>query len=57
MDRWRSTVEMKAPFLLPGMEVPTILAIVPEDPTYFSQTVASGADMTGGIDIVKKIQV
>jgi len=51
-------VPMKASFLLPGMEVPTILAIVPQhDANLVNDALEAGADVAGSLEIVKQIQV
>ncbi len=57
-DGWKTIVEMPHPFLLPGMVVPTILAVVPpHEPELIEETLAAGADKTGSGEIIKAIQV
>jgi len=55
-DGWKSVVEMKLPFLLPGMAAPTVLAFCPNEPDLIEEAIEAGADMAGGSDLIKSIQ-
>lgn len=58
MDGWRSVVEMKQPFLLDGMTQPSVLAFCIEDMDFIDNvTKEGGADLAGGKEIIKAIQV
>ncbi len=58
MDGWRSVIEMKQPFLLDGMTQPSVLAFCIEDMDFIDNvTKEGGADLAGGKEIIKAIQV
>lgn len=58
MDKWKSIIEMKSPFLLDGMEQPRILAFCIEDIEYIEQVQKEGGvELAGGKELIKAIQV
>lgn len=57
MDGWRSVVEMKSPFLLDGMTRPAVLAFCIEDIDFIASIKEGGADLAGGKELIKAIQV
>lgn len=57
MDGWRSVIEMKEDFLLPGMSRPSILAFCLEDNEYIADVLKAGADLAGSKELIKSIQV
>jgi large subunit ribosomal protein L1 len=55
-DGWKSVVEMKLPFLLPGMAAPTVLAFCPNDESMIADAIEAGADLAGGSDLIRSVQ-
>lgn len=56
-DGWRSVIEMPAPFQLEGMMRPSVLAFCCEDVDYIKGVLEAGAEVAGGKEIIKSIQV
>lgn len=48
---------MKQPFLLEGMTRPSVLAFCIEDLEYIENVTKGGADLAGGKELIKAIQV